>query len=158
MNRMNSRIDSGHDDSTINIIVAIIIIIIDSARRRQTCRRVAPFMTRHQTWNWVTGSPGQWVIWVIFHVRVTGSSFWPDVRPEFSRFSKKCPKCKTYSWNAEMTKVIVRRLWLNWNHWMSVYAMNVYFYLWLLKILWPENTSSWHKSTCGVHYRTGSMG
>jgi len=28
-----------------------------------------------QTWNWVIGSPGQWVIWVIFHVRVTGSSF-----------------------------------------------------------------------------------
>ena len=23
-----------------------------------------------QTWNWVIGSPGQWVIWVIFHVRV----------------------------------------------------------------------------------------
>ena len=29
---------------------------------------------QHQTWNWVIGSPGQWVIWVIFHVRVTGSS------------------------------------------------------------------------------------
>jgi len=28
-----------------------------------------------QTWNWVIGSPAQWVIWVIFHVRVTGSSF-----------------------------------------------------------------------------------
>ena len=28
-----------------------------------------------QTWNWVIGSPGQWVIWVIFHVRVTRSSF-----------------------------------------------------------------------------------
>ena len=28
-----------------------------------------------QTWNWVIGSPGQWVIWVTFHVRVTGSSF-----------------------------------------------------------------------------------
>jgi len=26
-----------------------------------------------QTWNWVIGSPGQWVIWVIFHVRITGS-------------------------------------------------------------------------------------
>ena len=26
-----------------------------------------------QTWNWVTGSPGQWVIWVIFSVWVTGS-------------------------------------------------------------------------------------
>ena len=31
-----------------------------------------------QTWNWVIGSPGQWVIWVIFHHpgrRVAGSSF-----------------------------------------------------------------------------------
>jgi len=28
-----------------------------------------------QTWNWVIGSPAQWVIWVIFHVLVTGSSF-----------------------------------------------------------------------------------
>jgi len=50
----------------------------------------------HQTWNWVIESPGQLVIWVIFHVRVTGSSFLPGVRPEFFRFSKKCPKCKTY--------------------------------------------------------------
>jgi len=31
----------------------------------------APSNNRH-TWNWVIGSPGQWVI---FHVRVTGSSF-----------------------------------------------------------------------------------
>jgi len=101
-----------------------------------TCRAVS------QTWNWVIGSPGQWVIWVIFHVRVTGSSFWLDVRPEFFRFSKKCPKCKTYIWNAEMRKVIVRCLLLDWNHWMSVHAMNFYFYLWLFKILWPESTSS----------------
>ena len=28
MNRVNSRIDFGHDDSTINIVMAIIIIII----------------------------------------------------------------------------------------------------------------------------------
>jgi len=31
---------------------------------------ICPSQTRHGT-----GSPGQWVIWVIFHVRVTGSSF-----------------------------------------------------------------------------------
>jgi len=31
-----------------------------------------PYRVR-QTWNWVIGSPGQWVIWVIFHVRVTES-------------------------------------------------------------------------------------
>ena len=29
----------------------------------------------NQTWNWVIGSPGQWVISVMFHARVTGSSF-----------------------------------------------------------------------------------
>jgi len=96
----------------------------------------------YQTWNWVIESPGQWIIWVIFHLRVTGSSFWPGVRPEFFRFSKKCPKCKTYIWNAEMTKVIVKWLLLDWNHWMPVHAMNFYFYLGLLKNLWPENTSS----------------
>ena len=50
---------------------------------------VAAVLRAHQTWNWVIGSP---VIWVIFHVRVTGSSFWPCVRPELSRFSKKSPR------------------------------------------------------------------
>jgi len=49
--------------------------------------RPAPIHDRHGT-----GSLGQWVIWVIFHVRVTGSSFRPGVRPQFSRFSKKMPK------------------------------------------------------------------
>ena len=82
----------------------------------------------HQTWNWVTGSPGH--------------HFDPMWDPSFSGFRKKCPKCKTYIWNAEMTKVIVRCLLLDWNHWMSVHAMNFDFYLWLLKILWPQNTSS----------------
>ena len=46
----------------------------------------------YQTWNWVIGSPGQWVIWVIFYVRVTGSSFWPGVRPEFFPVFEKIPK------------------------------------------------------------------
>jgi len=49
---------------------------------------------RHGT-AWVIGSPGQWVIWVIFHVLVTVSSFSPGVRPEFSRFSKKMPKMQS---------------------------------------------------------------
>jgi len=77
--------------------------------------------------------------------RVTGSPghhFDPVWDPSFSFFRKKCPECKTYIWNAEMTKVIVRCLLLDWNHWMLVHTMNLYFYLWLLKILWPENTSS----------------
>ena len=79
--------------------------------------------------HWVTGSPGH--------------HFDPVWDPSFFRFfSKKCPKCKTYIWNAEMTKVIVYCLLLDWNHWMLVHAMNFHFYLWLLKTLWPENTSS----------------
>ena len=75
----------------------------------------------------------------------------------FLRFSKICPKCKTYIWNAEMTKVIVRCLLLDWYHWMSVHAMNFYFYLWLLKILWTENTSS-HISRHLENRVTGSSG
>jgi len=96
----------------------------------------------NQTWNWVIGSPGQWVIWAIFHVRVILTRC---ARPEFFRFSKKCPKCRTYIWNAEMTKV--RCLLLDWNHWMSVHALNFYFYLWLLKILWVDSHTPTHKST-----------
>jgi len=34
MNRVNSRNDLGHDDSTINIVVVIIIIIIINDKRR----------------------------------------------------------------------------------------------------------------------------
>ena len=71
-----------------------------------------------------------------------GHHFDPVWDPGFSSLGKKCPKCKTYIWNAEMTKVIVRCLLLDWNHWISVRAMNFYLYLWLLKILWPENPSS----------------
>jgi len=39
MNRVNSRNDFGHDDSTINIVMAIVIIIIDrsSGVRRVCC-------------------------------------------------------------------------------------------------------------------------
>jgi len=76
--------------------------------------------TVYQTWNWV-----------IFT--------WCETRvfPVF----EKSPKCKTYIWNAEMTKVIVRCLLLDWNHQMSVHAMNFYFYLWLLKIRTPLHTS-----------------
>jgi len=38
MNRVNSRNDFGHDDSTINIVVAVIIIIISSELFRYTQR------------------------------------------------------------------------------------------------------------------------
>jgi len=33
MNRVNSRNDFGHDDSTINIVMAIIIILLSAVRR-----------------------------------------------------------------------------------------------------------------------------
>ena len=39
MNRVNSRNDLGHDDSTINIVVVIIIIIIIKLHSELQCRR-----------------------------------------------------------------------------------------------------------------------
>jgi len=97
------------------------------------CRKILEY----QTWNWIIGSLGS-----SFTSGSSGHHFDPVWDPSFSSFSKNCPKCKTYIWNAEMTEVIVRCLLLDWNHWMSVHAMNFYFYLWLLKIIWPDNTSS----------------
>ena len=55
---------------------------------------------------------------------------------------EKMPKMQNVLWNAEIIKVIVKCLLLDWNHRISVHAMNCYFYLWLLKNLCPENTSS----------------
>jgi len=105
-----------------------------------TCRARHDPSSDMELGHWVTGSMGR-----LGHLSRPGHRVIIWTRCEtwvFFRFSKKCPKCKTYIWNAEMTKVIVRCLLLDWNHWMSVYAMNFYFYLWLLKILRPENTSS----------------
>jgi len=68
-----------------------------SAPESSTLTTRLPSHTRlpvYQTWNWVIGSTGQWVIWVIFHVGVTGSSFLPGVRPEFFRFSKNSQNAK----------------------------------------------------------------
>jgi len=96
-----------------------------------TC--VAGVVVRHGT-----VSLGQWVIWVIFHARVTGSSFWPDVRPEFFRFPKKMPEMQNVHskcWNDKShCQVSVVGLKSLFEH-----VMNFYFYLCLLKILWPEN-------------------
>jgi len=92
--------------------------------------------------HWVTGSVGH-----LGHLARPGHRVIILTRCETRVF----PVCEKMSkvqnvhlkcWN--VTKVIVRFLLLDWNHWMSVHAMNFYFYLWLLKILWPENTSSWH--------------
>jgi len=47
MNRVNSRNDFGHDDSTINIVMAIIIIIITLSQRRHD-----PTDKRRGIWQW----------------------------------------------------------------------------------------------------------
>jgi len=59
-----------------------------------------------QTWNWV--------IWVIFHVRVTGSSFWPGVRPDFFRFLKKPKINNIFLWKSVQPIEI-----LTFNKWSS---------------------------------------
>jgi len=41
----------------------------------RSCELPASMVSIHQTCKWVIGSPGRWVIWVIYHVRVTGSLF-----------------------------------------------------------------------------------
>ena len=98
------------------------------AQQQTTCTLLLLLINETCLGHWVTGSMGHFGL-VIFHVRATRTPFWPGVRPEFFfGFWKKRPKCKTsYIWNAEMTKVIVRCLLLDWNHWMSVHAMNFYF-------------------------------
>ena len=74
-----------------------------TATRGRSVADVSPAYTPDmELGHWVTGSMGY-----LGHLsrpgdQVTGSSFWPGVRPEFFQFSKKCPKCKTYIWNAEM--------------------------------------------------------
>jgi len=70
-----------------------------------------------------TGSFGHPVNGSSFTSGSPGHHFDPVWDPSFSGYRKKCPKCKTYIWNAEMTKVIVRYLLLDWNHWMSVHAV-----------------------------------
>ena len=64
-------------------------------------RRHSLLCSRQQTWNWVIGSPGQWVIWVIFHVRVSGSPghhFDPVRDPSFSGL-RKMPKMQNVHLN-----------------------------------------------------------
>ena len=108
--------------------------------------------------HWVTGSIGH-----LGHLsrpghRVTGSSFWPGVRHEFFRFSKKCSKCKN----------VHLKCWKDKSHCqvsvvrtksLDVSPCNE---LLLLPMI-IKNPMAWeyfftHKSTFGVHYRTGSPG
>ena len=74
----------------------------------------------------------------------------------FFRFSKKCPKCKTYIWNAEMTKVIVSQVSVVGLKSLDVSPCNE---LILLPMIIKNSLHTpTHKSTFGVHYRTGSPG
>jgi len=94
-------------------------------------------LTRHGP-----GSLGHRVIWVIFHVRVTGSSFWPGVRPEFFRFSKNAQNpertFEMLKWQKSLSGVCC------WTEITGCQSMqwtftSTYDYK---KMLWPENTSS----------------
>jgi len=54
MNRVNSRIDFGHDDSTINIVMAIIIIIIVSYSTELLMEFSSEYIKMHKTQHYVT--------------------------------------------------------------------------------------------------------
>ena len=118
-------------------------------------RRSQFILSVDQTWNWVIGSPDQWVIWVIFHVRVTGSSFWPDVRPEFFRFSKKMTKRQNAHlkcWNDKSYCQVPDYLPCRVLEYLIRYSRE---YSSSKK---RDSHTPTHKSTFGVHYRRGSPG
>jgi len=89
----------------------------------------------HQTWNWVIGSFAS-----SFMPGSPGHHFDPVWDPSFSGFRKNAQNAKRTLEMLKWQKVIVRCLLLDWNHLMSVHAMNFYFYLCLLKILWHPYT------------------
>jgi len=67
--------------------------------------------------------------------------FDPVWDPSFSGFRKKCPKYKTYIWMLKWQKSLSGVCC--WTEITGCESMQFFFfYLWLLKILWPENTSS----------------
>jgi len=90
--------------------------------------------TRHGT-----GSLGHGVIWVIFHVRVTGSSFWPGVRPRVFSVFEKMPKMQNVHWKCWNDNSNCRVIMIIKNSSACKYCFT-------------------HKSTFGVHYWTGSPG
>ena len=62
--------------TTVSVLEHCIAVSSADTRRhlRSANRHLLAMIPRfQQTWNWVIGSPGQWVVWVIFHVRVTWS-------------------------------------------------------------------------------------
>ena len=98
------------------------------------------------TWPaWVIGSPGQWVIlvWSSFTSGPPGHHFDPVWDQSFSGFWKKMPK---------MQNVVHLKCWNDKSHCqvsvvglksLDVSSCNeLLLYLWLLKIPWPETTSS----------------
>jgi len=119
-----------------------------------------------------TGSLGNQVIWVIFHVRVTGSSFWPGVRPEFFRFSKKCKTvkplahCKSLSHNYGTNIALPGTMQiLLFDAGYKYSYLLTYFVEYSIRYKTEYSSSKkrdlhtpTHKSTFGVHYRTGSPG
>ena len=74
--------------------------------------------------------------------------------PSFSGFRKKCTKCKTYIGNAEMTKSHCRLSVVGLKS-LDVSPCNE---LVLLPVIIKFFGPPLHKSTFGVHYRTGSPG
>ena len=108
------------------LVFAVIMIVADFCRASLSTECKTNWLCRPdmELGQWVTGSMGH-----LGHLSrpSPGHHFYSVWDPSFSGFRNKCPKCKTYIWNAEMTKVIVRCLLLDWNHWMSVHAMNFYF-------------------------------
>ena len=135
--------------------------LLSTTRTERPTRRGTSVLSRadihtQQTWNWVIGSPGQWVI---FHVRVTGSSFWPGVR--FFRFLKKAEDkdIKIYIFvKIRPTAIEI----LTFNKWSSKFyfpeACKRQTAIKTGNLLPIANVCLQHKSTLGVHYRTGSRG
>jgi len=109
--------------------------------------------TRH----W-TGSLGHRVIWVDFHVRVTGSSFWPGVRPGFFQSWKKMPKMQNIHlkcWNdkshCQVSVVGLKSLDISPCNELLLVPMII------------KNSLAWesfftHKSTFGVPASPGQLG
>ena len=91
--------------TTVSVLEHCIAVSSADTRRhlRSANRHLLAMIPRfQQTWNWVIGSPGQWVVWVIFHVRVTwspGHHFDPVWDPSFSGFRKNVQNAKRiYIW------------------------------------------------------------
>ena len=59
----------------VQLVVSVCASVVRGVSGRYSRPKAVTNPSTNQTCNWVIGSPGQWVIWVIFHVLVTGSSF-----------------------------------------------------------------------------------